>query len=102
MKKTIEYLQQQKKRGRKLAALTCYDYPTALCLEAAGLDIALIGDSVGTNVLGYQSEQEVRLSDIEHHLRAVCRGVKSAYVLADLPHLTYETPEQALKNAQIL
>ncbi len=98
-KKTIEYLHARKARGQKISSLTCYDYPTALLEERAGIDIALVGDSLGTNVLGYSSEREVTMDDIVHHLKAVKRGISTAYLLADLPFRSYETTTQALTNA---
>ena len=82
--------------------LTCYDYPTAQWEDEAGVDIIFVGDSVGTNVLGYESEEEVTLDDIRHHLRAVRRGVDNAYLLADLPYGTCDDPTSALQNAQVL
>ena len=82
--------------------LTCYDYPTAVWEDEAGVDIIFVGDSVGTNVLGYESEKDVTLDDMVHHLKAVRRGVREAYLLADLPYLTYETPDAALQSASVL
>ncbi|MGB7520021.1 MAG: 3-methyl-2-oxobutanoate hydroxymethyltransferase [Spirulinaceae cyanobacterium] len=102
MKKTSEYLQQKKLRQQKITALTCYDYPTAILEDRAGIDVIFVGDSVGTNILGYEDETQVTMDDIVHHLKAVCRGVKESYILADLPHKSYETPQQALANAQRL
>jgi 3-methyl-2-oxobutanoate hydroxymethyltransferase len=61
-----------------------------------------VGDSVGTNVLGYASEREVTMEDMVHHLKAVRRGVAQAYLLVDLPYQSYETPQQALANATAL
>jgi 3-methyl-2-oxobutanoate hydroxymethyltransferase len=82
--------------------LTGYDYPTACLEDEAGIDIILVGDSVGTNVLGYTSEREVTMADMVHHLKAVRRGVTQAYILADLPYQSYETPHLALQNATTL
>lgn len=82
--------------------LTCYDFPTAQIQDEAGVDIIFVGDSVGTNMLGYESEQQVTMEDMLHHLRAVRRGVERAYLLVDLPYHEYETPEQALRNARRL
>jgi 3-methyl-2-oxobutanoate hydroxymethyltransferase len=96
---TASYLCAKKARGQKIAALTAYDCPTARLLDQAGIDIALVGDSVGTNVLGYRSEQQVTVEDIAHHTRAVRRGVERAFVLADLPFLSYHSVEAALRNA---
>lgn len=102
MKKDPTYLLNKKQQGQKIAALTCYDYPMAVLEDKAGIDVLFVGDSVGTNILGYTHEQEVTMEDILHHLRAVKRGVSQAFILADLPYASYETPEQALKNAQRL
>ena len=102
MRTTIAEITEMKRRGEKIAMLTCYDYPTAVWEDEAGVDIVFVGDSVGTNVLGYESEKEVTLDDIIHHLKAVRRGVSRAYLLVDLPYLTYETPEDALRNARAL
>jgi 3-methyl-2-oxobutanoate hydroxymethyltransferase len=101
MSKTARFFE-MKQHGQKIAMLTAYDYPTAKAEAEAGIDIILVGDSVGTNMLGYQSEKEVTLADIEHHLRAVRRGAPDAFVIADLPYLTYETPEMAVANAKVL
>jgi len=88
-----------KLQGRKIAVLTAYDAPTAKAEEESGIDLVLVGDSVGTNILGYASEKEVTLADISHHLSAVRRGAAHTPVLADLPFGTYETPAAALANA---
>ncbi|MDQ7092314.1 3-methyl-2-oxobutanoate hydroxymethyltransferase [Desulfosporosinus sp. PR] len=101
MKKTIDYLLNKKKMGQKITMLTCYDYPTAVIQENAGIDIIFIGDSVGTNMLGYQSATEVTMQDMLHHLKAVRRGVEKAFLLADMPYRSYETKEIALENAQL-
>lgn len=89
----------KKRRGERIAVLTCYDFPTARWEEAAGVDVLLVGDSVGTNVLGYESEREVTLADMAHHLRAVVRGSERALVVVDMPYLTYETHADALETA---
>lgn len=102
MKKNSEYLLTKKQSQQKIVALTCYDYPTALLEEQAGVDVMFVGDSVGTNILGYKDETEVTMDDIVHHLKAVRRGVNQSYILADLPYGSYETPQQALDNARIL
>lgn len=102
MKKTSEVLLAKKQSHQKIVALTCYDYPTAVLEEQAGVDVIFVGGSVGTNVLGYDSEIEVTMDDIVHHLKAVRLGASQSYILADLPYASYETPEQALSNAQRL
>ena len=99
MTNTSEGLTRKKRAGEPIAVLTCYDYPTARCQDEAGVDVIFVGDSVGTNVLGYSSEKEVTLDDMAHHLKAVRRGVEHAYLLADLPYGTYDTPEQAMASA---
>ena len=101
-KKDLAFIHAKKQAGRKITMLTGYDYPTACLEEQAGIDIILVGDSVGTNVLGYVSEREVTMDDMAHHLKAVRRGVKQAYLLVDLPYQSYQTPQQALANATTL
>lgn len=102
MKKDIDFLLAKKRAHQKLTMLTCYDYPTALIEDKAGIDIIFVGDSVGMNVLGYESDTEVTMADMLHHLKAVSRGVNTAYLLVDMPYRTYDTPEQALENATTL
>ena len=92
--------------GRKgaapIAALTCYDYPMARLLDAADIDILLVGDSLGMVVLGYPDTTHVTLAHVLHHLEAVVRAQPRALVIADLPIDTYKTPEQALETARKL
>ena len=80
-----------KQRGEKFVVLTAYDAPTARIEVEAGVDIIMVGDSVGTNVLGYASEREVTLADMAHHIAAVRRGAPGVYLIGDLPYATYET-----------
>src|SRR6202011_2060938 len=89
-----------KKRGEKITALTAYDYPTARLLDESGIDIILVGDSVGMVVLGYEDTTQVTLEEMLHHTRAVARGVKQALLVADMPIHTYDTPEQAVATAK--
>ena len=91
-----------KRRGEKITALTAYDYPTARLLDEAGIDIILVGDSLGMVVLGYEDTTQVTLAEMLHHTRAAARGVKRALLVADLPIHTYDTPEQALQTARLL
>jgi 3-methyl-2-oxobutanoate hydroxymethyltransferase len=95
-------LLEKKRQGKPIAVLTAYDYPTAKAEAEAGIDIILVGDSVGTNVLGYASEKEVTLADIAHHVRAVRRGAPQTPILADLPYRSYEQPAAAVANARVL
>ncbi len=89
-------------KGSKIVMLTAYDYPSALILDKAGVDIALIGDSVGTNVLGYSGVSEVTMADMIHHTGAVSRGVERAMVLTDMPYRSFETEGAAVENASLL
>ena len=91
-----------KRRGERITALTAYDYPTARLLDESGLDIILVGDSVGMVVLGYKDTTQVTLDEMLHHTRAVRRGVKSALLVADMPIHTYDTPLRALETARAL
>jgi len=102
MKKTMARLHEKKRSGQKIVMLTCYDYRMADLQEKAGVDIIFVGDSVGTNVLGYGSETEVALDEILYHLKMVRRGVHDAYLLADMPYRTYEEPDSALETARKL
>jgi 3-methyl-2-oxobutanoate hydroxymethyltransferase len=89
-----------KLRGEKVTALTAYDYPTARLLDESGIDIILVGDSLGMVVLGYEDTTGVTLAEMLHHTRAVARGVKRALLVADMPIHTYDTPEQAVETAK--
>jgi 3-methyl-2-oxobutanoate hydroxymethyltransferase len=91
---------QMKERGEKITALTAYDYPTARLLDESGIDIILVGDSLGMVVLGYQDTTGVTLDEMLHHTRAVARGVKQALLVADMPIHTYDTPQHAVETAR--
>jgi 3-methyl-2-oxobutanoate hydroxymethyltransferase len=93
---------EMKQAGERITALTAYDYPTARLLDESGIDIILVGDSVGMVVLGYEDTTRVTLPEMLHHTRAAARGVKRALVVADLPIHTYDTPEQAVATAREL
>ncbi|MCG9128189.1 3-methyl-2-oxobutanoate hydroxymethyltransferase [Candidatus Poribacteria bacterium] len=101
MKKDFTYLQTKKQQNQPITVLTCYDYPTACLQDAAGIDIVFVGDSVGTNILGYKSEMEVTMADMLHHLKAVRRGVTDAYLLIDMPYASDRNPKQAIANANL-
>jgi 3-methyl-2-oxobutanoate hydroxymethyltransferase len=87
---------------RRLAVLTAYDYPTALALDEAGLDMILVGDSLGEVELGYESTRWVTLQMMVHHVRAVRHGVTRTHLVADMPAGTYRDPAEALATAQAL
>jgi len=91
-----------KKRGEKITALTAYDYPTARLLDESGIDIILVGDSVGMVVLGYEDTTEVTLAEMVHHTRAAARGVKRALLIGDLPIHSYDDAPQAVASARAL
>jgi 3-methyl-2-oxobutanoate hydroxymethyltransferase len=96
---TVADLAKMRADGQRIAMLTAYDYPTSRLLDEAGIPILLVGDSVGTNMLGYDSESRVTMADMLHHVAAVVRGTSHALVVADMPFLSYATPEEAIENA---
>jgi 3-methyl-2-oxobutanoate hydroxymethyltransferase len=91
-----------KARREKIAVLTAYDYPTARLLDESGLDLLLVGDSVGMVVLGYPDTTLVTLDEMVHHTRAVARGAKQTPIMADLPIATYDTSDKAVASARRL
>ena len=97
MKPTV--LELRRKKGERLAMLTAYDFPSARLVAEAGVDLILVGDSLGMVVLGYDSTLPVTMDDMVHHTRATRRGAPAAFVIADMPFLSYGTPQQALENA---
>jgi len=88
-----------KKGIAPISSLTAYDYPTARLLDEAGVDILLVGDSLGMVVLGYPDTTQVTLDQIIHHTSAVARGAKNALIVSDFPINTYRTVEEARANA---
>src|ERR1700757_3542944 len=100
--KAPEEFREMKRLGQRVTALAAYDYPTARLLDESGLDVILVGDSVGMVVLGYEDTTEVTLDEMLHHTRAVARGVKRALIVADMPIHSYDKPEQALETARRL
>ena len=95
-----EEFREMKRRGEKITALTAYDYPTARLLDESGIDIILVGDSLGMVVLGYEDTTRVTLEEMLHHTRAVARGVKTALLVADMPIHSYDTPQEAVATAK--
>ena len=102
MTSTFARFSEMKQRGEKIAVLTAYDYPTARLLDESGVDLLLVGDSVGMVVLGYPDTTLVTIEEILHHTRAVARAAKRAPIVADLPFGTYGTPEDTVRNARRL
>ena len=97
---TATQVVKKKQKAEKIVMITAYDYPTACLVDEAGVDMVLVGDSLGMVVLGYETTLPVTLEEIVHHTKAVVRGVKRALVAADLPFLTYQTgPADALRSA---
>ncbi|HEX2098399.1 MAG TPA: 3-methyl-2-oxobutanoate hydroxymethyltransferase [Rubrobacteraceae bacterium] len=97
---SIPELQKMKERGEKISMLTAYDYPTAQLLDAAGVDVLLIGDTLGMVILGYDSTVYVTLEEMIHHIKAVVRGTGRALVIGDLPFGSYnEGHTQAIRSA---
>jgi 3-methyl-2-oxobutanoate hydroxymethyltransferase len=93
---------QAKRERRPLVALTAYDYPTGRLVDESGVDLILVGDSLGMVVLGLPDTTTVSLADMLYHTRAVARGVSRATLVADLPKDAYADPEQALASARLL
>jgi len=101
MRKTISQLQQKKKDGQKITMLTAYDYSLAVLIDAAGVDIILVGDSLANVVLGLESTTEVGMTEMIHHAKAVSRAVKHALLVGDMPFESYQTDSQrAVENAR--
>ena len=91
-----------RKGGARIAALTAYDYPTARLLDESGIDLLLVGDSLGMVALGFPDTTHVTLEHMRHHVAAVARAEPNALVLADLPIHTYPDPDTAVANARLL
>jgi 3-methyl-2-oxobutanoate hydroxymethyltransferase len=97
---TIADLRARKEAGRKITMMTAYDYPSARLVDQAGIDTILVGDSLGMVVLGYASTVPVTMDEMIHHCKAVCRGSERAFVIGDLPFMSYQVSvEQAVANA---
>jgi 3-methyl-2-oxobutanoate hydroxymethyltransferase len=89
-----------KRRGHRIAMLTAYDYLTAKILDDVGVPVILVGDSLGTTILGYETTIPVTLDDVIHHARAVTRASRRALVVADMPFMSYHpNPDDALRHA---
>src|SRR5215831_19616710 len=97
---TSEAIRNRKNTGDRIAALTAYDYPTAKILDESGIDLILVGDSLGMTVLGYPDTTHVTLEDMVYHTRAVARGISTSLLAADMPFRTYVNPDQAVETAK--
>lgn len=91
MKNTVVTLQNAKDNGKKITMLTAYDYSMAKLIDEAGINMILVGDSLGMVMLGYEDTLSVTMEDMIHHTRAVARGAKDAFVVADMPFMSYQT-----------
>jgi len=99
-KVTILDVQQAKEKGRKLVMCTAYDYPFALMADEAGMDMVLVGDSLGMVVMGLDGTVEVTMEHMIHHIKAVVRGCKGPLVIGDMPFMSYNTSvREAIQNA---
>lgn len=97
---TTSSIRKKKETRTPITMVTAYDYPSAKLVDEAGVDMILVGDSLGMVVLGYDSTIPVTMEDMLHHTKAVTRGAKRAFVVTDLPFLSYHgTVEEAVKNA---
>ena len=97
---TILDLQRMKDKGERMTMLTAYDYPTGRILDACGVDILLVGDSVGNVILGQANTLPVSIGDMIHHTKAVARACKNALVVIDMPFMSYQTSiKDAKRNA---
>jgi 3-methyl-2-oxobutanoate hydroxymethyltransferase len=87
-------------KGEQITMLTCYDYPTAYLQEQAGIDMILVGDSLGMTMLGYESTLPVTMEDMIRHTQAVRRGSANAWLIGDMPYMSYQpSVETAIRNA---
>jgi len=98
-KTTPDSIIKRKGTSKRIVALTAYDYPTARLLDEGGVDLLLVGDSLGMTILGHPDTTQVRMEDIIHHTKAVARGVANGLIAADLPIHSYDDAASAVLNA---
>ena len=97
---TVASLRENKLQHQLITCLTAYDYATARLVDAAGIDIVLVGDSLAMTMLGYENTLSVTIDEMLHHAKAVRRGVKHAFLIADMPYGSYHVnPDDAVRNA---
>jgi 3-methyl-2-oxobutanoate hydroxymethyltransferase len=99
MKKTITHLQKMKEQGEKITMLTAYDYSFAKVLDEQGVDVILVGDSLGMVIQGHATTVPVSVDDMVYHSKAVSQATQNALLIADLPFMSYAFPDQAIQNA---
>lgn len=98
----VSTLREMKSSGEKIACLTAYDASFGLLLDAAGVDLVLVGDSLGMVIQGHDTTVPVTMRDMVYHTRSVARGLRRPFLIADMPFMSYTHPEQALDNAVLL
>ena len=99
-KLTVSHFRKRKEKGEKIVCLTAYDAPTAKLAEECGVELILVGDSLGMAVLGYKTTIPLTIEQSLHHCRAVRRGAKFSFIVGDMPFMTYQiSPEDAMRNA---
>ena len=99
-KVTVGQLVEMKRRGEKIGMITCYDYPNALLVDRAGMDVVLVGDSLGMTVLGYPNTLPVTMTEMIIFAKAVTRACKRAFVIGDMPYMSYQpSVEGSVANA---
>jgi 3-methyl-2-oxobutanoate hydroxymethyltransferase len=103
MRITLSTLQKMARQGEKIAMLTCYDASFAQLIENAGVEVLLVGDSLGMVLQGNESTLQVTVGDMAYHTRCVARGSKQAFIISDMPFGSYHlSPQQAFENAALL
>ncbi|MFQ5609592.1 MAG: 3-methyl-2-oxobutanoate hydroxymethyltransferase, partial [Woeseiaceae bacterium] len=95
----VSTLRKMKSDGTPIACLTAYDASYALLVDAAGTDVVLVGDSLGMVIQGHDTTVPVTVNDVVYHTRAVAKGLRRAFLIADMPFMSYANPDQALENA---
>lgn len=99
-KVTLLTLMEKMQRGEPITMITCYDYPMADLVEKAGIDIVLVGDSLGMTILGYETTLPVTMDDMIRHSQAVRRGTPNSFLIGDMPYMSYQpSVETAVRNA---
>ena len=97
---TLSYLHRRYRRGEPISMLTCYDYSSAHLQEEAGVEMILVGDSLGMTILGYEGTLPVTMDDMVRHCKAVRIGAPTAFIVADMPYMSYQpSVETAIRNA---
>ena len=101
-KVSINTLFRMKREGRKFSSLTAYDYCSSYAVSAAGVEVILVGDSLGMVIQGHDSSLPVTIDDVAYHVRCVRRGNQGALVMADLPFMSFYSEQKTLESAAIL